>query len=62
MVIARLIKEKLSSTPAGGVLTTRDFGVEMRYLPISQRQKELVFVLLPTVQRREAEGRRSVEH
>ena len=33
MVIARLIKEKLSSTPAGGVLTTRDFGVEMRYQP-----------------------------
>ena len=25
MVIARLIKEKLSSTPAGVVLTTRDF-------------------------------------
>ena len=33
MVIARLIKENLSSTPAGGVLTTRDFGVEMRYQP-----------------------------
>ena len=33
MVIARLIKEKLSSTPAGVVLTTRDFGVEMRYQP-----------------------------
>ena len=33
MVIARLIKDKLSSTPAGVVLTTRDFGVEMRYQP-----------------------------
>ena len=33
MVIARLIKEKLSSTPAGVVLTTRVFGVEMRYQP-----------------------------
>jgi len=33
MIIARLIKEKLSSTPAGVVLTTRDFGVEMRYQP-----------------------------
>ena len=33
MVIARLIKEKLSSTPAGVVLTTRDFGVEMQYQP-----------------------------
>ena len=33
MVIARLIKEKLSSIPAGIVLTTRDFGVEMRYQP-----------------------------
>lgn len=33
MVIARLIKEKLSSTPAGVVLTTRDFGIEMRYQP-----------------------------
>lgn len=33
MVIARQIKEKLSSTPAGVVLTTRDFGVEMRYQP-----------------------------
>lgn len=33
MVIASLIKEKLSSTPAGVVLTTRDFGVEMRYQP-----------------------------
>ena len=33
MVVARLIKEKLSSTPAGVVLTTRDFGVEMRYQP-----------------------------
>lgn len=33
MVIARLIKEKLSSTPAGVVLTIRDFGVEMRYQP-----------------------------
>lgn len=33
MVIARLVKEKLSSTPAGVVLTTRDFGVEMRYQP-----------------------------
>lgn len=26
-------KGKLSSTPAGVVLTTRDFGVEMRYQP-----------------------------
>ena len=33
MVIARLIKEKFSSTPAGVVLTIRDFGVEMRYQP-----------------------------
>ncbi len=33
MVIANLIKDKLSSTPAGVVLTTRDFGVEMRYQP-----------------------------
>lgn len=33
MVITRQIKEKLSSTPAGVVLTTRDFGVEMRYQP-----------------------------
>lgn len=33
MVIARQIKEKLSTTPAGVVLTTRDFGVEMRYQP-----------------------------
>lgn len=33
MIIARLIKEKLSSTPTGVVLTTRDFGVEMRYQP-----------------------------
>ena len=33
MVIARLVKEKLSSNPAGVVLTTRDFGVEMRYQP-----------------------------
>jgi len=33
MVIARQIKEKLSSTPAGVVLTTRDFEVEMRYQP-----------------------------
>ena len=33
MVISRLIKDKLSSTPAGVVLTTRDFGVEMRYQP-----------------------------
>lgn len=33
MTIARLIKEKLSSTPTGVVLTTRDFGVEMRYQP-----------------------------
>ena len=33
MVITSLIKEKLSSTPAGVVLTTRDFGVEMRYQP-----------------------------
>ncbi len=31
MVITRQIKEKLSSTPAGVVLTTKDFGVEMRY-------------------------------
>ncbi len=31
MVIARQIKDKLSSTPAGVVLTIRDFGVEMRY-------------------------------
>ena len=61
MVIAKLIKERLSLTPAGVVLTTRDFGVEMRYLPISQRQKELVFVLLPTVQRAKAEGRGGVE-
>lgn len=33
MLIARQIKDKLSSTPAGVVLTTRDFGVEMRYQP-----------------------------
>lgn len=33
MVIASLIKEKLSSTPTGVVLTTRDFGLEMRYQP-----------------------------
>jgi len=33
MVIARLIRDKLSVTPAGVVLTTRDFGVEMRYQP-----------------------------
>lgn len=33
MVIARQIKEKLSSTPPGIVLTTRDFGVEMRNQP-----------------------------
>lgn len=33
MVIARRVKDKLSSTPAGVVLTTRDFGVEMRYQP-----------------------------
>ena len=33
MVIARQIKDKLSTTPAGVVLTTRDFGVEMRYQP-----------------------------
>ena len=33
MVITRQIKEKLSSTPAGVVLTTRDFEVEMRYQP-----------------------------
>ncbi len=33
MVIATQIREKLSSTPAGVVLTTRDFGVEMRYQP-----------------------------
>ena len=33
MVIASLIKEKLSLTPAGVVLTIRDFGVEMRYQP-----------------------------
>lgn len=33
MVIARRIKEKLSSTPAGVVLTIKDFGVEMRYQP-----------------------------
>lgn len=33
MVIARQIKKKLSSTPTGVVLTTRDFDVEMRYQP-----------------------------
>ncbi len=33
MVIAKLIKERLSLTPAGVVLTTRDFGVEMQYQP-----------------------------
>ncbi len=33
MVISKQIKEKLSSTPAGVVLTTKDFGVEMRYQP-----------------------------
>lgn len=33
MIIARQIKEKLSSTPAGVVLTARDFGVEMQYQP-----------------------------
>ena len=33
MVIARRIKEKLSSTPAGVVLTIKDFGVEMRHQP-----------------------------
>ncbi len=33
MVITRQIKDILSSTPAGVVLTTRDFDVEMRYQP-----------------------------
>lgn len=33
MVIGRMIKEKLSSTPEGVVLTTKDFDVEMRYQP-----------------------------
>lgn len=33
MVIARRVKEKLSSTPTGVILTTRDFGIEMRYQP-----------------------------
>lgn len=33
MVISKQIREKLSSTPAGVVLTTRDFGVEIRYQP-----------------------------
>lgn len=33
MVITRQIKEKLSSTPAGVVLTIRDFGVELQYQP-----------------------------
>lgn len=33
MVVTSLIKEKLSTTPAGVVLTIRDFGVEMRYQP-----------------------------
>lgn len=31
MVIARRVKEKLSSTQAGVILTTGDFGVEMQY-------------------------------
>ena len=33
MIIARQIRDKLSSIPAGIVLTTKDFGVEMRYQP-----------------------------
>lgn len=33
MIIGRVIKEKLSSTPEGVVLTTKDFDVEMRYQP-----------------------------
>ncbi len=33
MVIAQQIREKLSNTPAGIVLTARDFGVEMQYQP-----------------------------
>ncbi len=33
MVIATQIREKLSTTPAGVVLTARDFGVEMRHQP-----------------------------
>ena len=33
MIIARLIKDKLSSIPAGVVLTTRDFDVEMQHQP-----------------------------
>lgn len=33
MFIARQVREKLSSTPAGVILTTRDFGVEMQYQP-----------------------------
>ena len=31
MVIARQIRERLSDTPAGVVLTTKDFGIEMQY-------------------------------
>ena len=31
MVVSRQIKDKLSSTPAGVILTIRDFGLEMRY-------------------------------
>lgn len=33
MVIARQIREILSGTPAGVVLTTKDFGIEMQYQP-----------------------------
>ena len=33
MIIARQIRDKLSSIPAGIVLTPKDFGVETRYQP-----------------------------
>lgn len=33
MIVSRQIKEVLASTPTGFVLTTRDFGIEMRYQP-----------------------------
>ncbi len=44
MIITRQIKKKLSSTPAGVVLTTKDFGVGMRYQPaLSKALSRLVF-------------------
>lgn len=33
MIVSRKIKEILASTPTGIVLTTKDFGIEMRYQP-----------------------------